>query len=267
MVSFWKRLNQLFIVVDTFLRKADLVQNDFQQVHPPDRPKRSKIVEEVRKDRITQLEEELKGYDDRISYKEKRVYAATNIKNFKLCDELTEEIMAIKSKRFSVFNELKELQKKEKRSKSYKSSQSSSCAGSSGDDLCQNVGKPSSSSSLSSSLTPSPPYSVHPYAISSCSTSSTSSDLSPPNYTYEEIVTFKRRFEEGYDCPDPRYLAWVKETHATNSQSTQLPCDAEKSEQLSCSDCITQNSLVSQQQFEPSSLNSKTLDSAEQPGF
>ena len=47
-------------------------------------------------------------YSNRISFKEKRVTAAENMKNYKTCDELTGEISELKTKRRELEAELTE---------------------------------------------------------------------------------------------------------------------------------------------------------------
>jgi len=63
------------------------------------------------------LEEKIKNVQDQISYKEKRRQMAENIKNYKNCDELTEEIAELCKKRRENENELALLEKKAKKSK------------------------------------------------------------------------------------------------------------------------------------------------------
>ena len=265
------------------------------------KPKRAKFNQEVRTERISQLEEEVKGLDERIGYKEKRVFAATNIKNFKLCDELTEEIMALKSKRYSILQELKQLQQKEKRSKAYKVSHSSSLlshTGSSDDDVCQEVGTlrkkksttPTQSSTISPSSSPSYPIStcstpstqspsiphtpsnfIHPYSISStCSTPSFHcGSPTPSKYTNEEILLFERRYEEGFDNPknDQRYSAWVQETYGGETTSPNMEVCTSQSAQMpnglntQQSSECTEVSQGSQHSCERSSSNSSSSSS------
>ena len=51
----------------------------------------------------------------RISFKEKRVELAVPDKNFKLCDQVMEEIADLQSKRRTLESDLRELQKKGKK--------------------------------------------------------------------------------------------------------------------------------------------------------
>ena len=62
-------------------------------------PKRSKTSEGLRITRIKQLEDDISDFDDRLQFKEKRRQQATNARNYKLCDQLTEEMSEIKHKK------------------------------------------------------------------------------------------------------------------------------------------------------------------------
>ena len=83
-------------------------------------PKRPKLNLDIREGRI----KEISDISQRIDYKEKRVTAAANVKNFKACDEIVGEITELKSKRRSLQSELKEFKIKEKRAKKYRDSRS-----------------------------------------------------------------------------------------------------------------------------------------------
>ena len=87
-------------------------------------PKRPKLNLDIREGRIKDLNEEISDISQRIDYKEKRVTAAANVKNFKACDEIVGEITELKSKRRSLQSELKEFKNKEKRAKKYRDSRS-----------------------------------------------------------------------------------------------------------------------------------------------
>lgn len=81
--------------------------------------KRPRLSFDARADRMKALEEEVKNIKERISYKEKRREMAENIKNYKNCDDLTEEISSLSKQRRELESELVLLQKKDKRAKSY----------------------------------------------------------------------------------------------------------------------------------------------------
>ena len=57
---------------------------------PP--PKRKKITQDIRLAKMKTLEDDLKNIKERTSYKEKRCRVAEDLKNYRLCDEITEEI-------------------------------------------------------------------------------------------------------------------------------------------------------------------------------
>ena len=69
--------------------------------------------------RNKELEEDLKQLDQQIMFKEKRRDQAETIRNYKLCDELTEDVGKLKTARREAFNELKQFQRKEKRARWY----------------------------------------------------------------------------------------------------------------------------------------------------
>lgn len=83
-------------------------------------PKRPKLSEEYRQRRLQQIQEENKSINTRISFKEKRVELASRDKNFKLCDQLTEEIAELQKQRRVLESEMRGLMKKEKKAKWYK---------------------------------------------------------------------------------------------------------------------------------------------------
>ena len=81
--------------------------------------KRPRLSIDARADHMKALEEEITNIKDRISYKEKRREMAENIKNYKNCDDLTEEISSLSKQRREFESELMLLHKKGKRAKSY----------------------------------------------------------------------------------------------------------------------------------------------------
>ena len=85
----------------------------------PPTPKRPKISGEIRQNRIIELEDRIKDLDT-LMYKEKRREKASNVHNYKECDELTQQISEVKSERRLLERELEQLQKKHQRSHSYK---------------------------------------------------------------------------------------------------------------------------------------------------
>ena len=75
-------------------------------------PKRPKIYEEMRTSRINELEDQIKDLTDTLSYKEKRREKASNVHNYKECDELTQQISQVKSERRLLEKELEQLKRK-----------------------------------------------------------------------------------------------------------------------------------------------------------
>ena len=82
-------------------------------------PKRPKVNKELRTERITHINEEVQMLNTQISFKEKRVDMGIAQKNFKLCDQLSDEISNLQQKRRELQAELKVLAKKEKRADTY----------------------------------------------------------------------------------------------------------------------------------------------------
>lgn len=62
-------------------------------------PKRQKASARFRTKHIGELEEDIKDHTDHLQFKEKMRDQATMARNYKLCDQLTEEMSAIKKKR------------------------------------------------------------------------------------------------------------------------------------------------------------------------
>lgn len=82
-------------------------------------PKRPKIDAEERHHRIETLKEQLKDTNKHIDQKGRRIEQAQGIQNYKLCDQLSEEITALKSKRSEIESSLRALQWKDQRSARY----------------------------------------------------------------------------------------------------------------------------------------------------
>lgn len=168
--------------------------------------KRPKINKDMREKRIQNIEEELTDLRQRISFKEKRVNAAENIKNYKVCDEITGEISEIKAKCRELEAELKLLLMKEKRAqKHYLRQYKYSTSSTSGDQSEDNVGSPGS---VSGELT----------SFETSEDQTSSGDIrtymkESYEFTAEEIKRFERRLEEQYDLPDDRYDKWLERFH------------------------------------------------------
>ena len=63
------------------------------------KPKRLKMNQVIRDSRMKELEETIKDYDERISFKERRITASLNISDYKACDELKDAVVELKKKR------------------------------------------------------------------------------------------------------------------------------------------------------------------------
>jgi hypothetical protein len=85
----------------------------------PDSTKRTKIDTQEREARIGDILEQISDIDKRITFKQRRIETATATRNFKTCDELSEEISELKSQRRELNCELVPLQKKAKKSSWY----------------------------------------------------------------------------------------------------------------------------------------------------
>lgn len=85
----------------------------------PQSAKRAKLSHDLREERIKVIQEELTNLKERLSYKHKRRLAAETVKNYKLCDEISEEIGTVSKKSNELKQELAELMKKDSRSKVY----------------------------------------------------------------------------------------------------------------------------------------------------
>lgn len=67
---------------------------------------RIKISAEVRQKRVRALEEDIANLDQQISLKEKRRQQSENIRNYKMCEEITQEIRLVTQQRRQLFEEL-----------------------------------------------------------------------------------------------------------------------------------------------------------------
>lgn len=80
---------------------------------------RVKISAEVRQKRVRALEEDVANLDQQLSFKEKRRQQAENIRNYKACEEITQEIRLVTQRRRQLFEELSQYRKKERKAKWY----------------------------------------------------------------------------------------------------------------------------------------------------
>ena len=114
------------LLIDT--ARAQMITDGFQFVKGKSRsrrdqqcdeeptPKRPKFSQSFRENRMLQIEEDLQDLNDRIGFKDKRITAALNSKEYKKCDEIKEEVTALKHKRRELEAERKHLQKSSRQS-------------------------------------------------------------------------------------------------------------------------------------------------------
>jgi len=84
-----------------------------------EKQKRQRIDQTERKHCIENLQDELKDLGKHITVKERRIEQAQTGMNFKLCDQLSDEISKLKAKKREVDTRLQVILHKEKQSKSY----------------------------------------------------------------------------------------------------------------------------------------------------
>lgn len=128
--------------------------------------KRSKINQDVRENRLKEVQEDLTDLNAHIAFKEKRLSQAESLKDYKLCDRITEEIIECKSRKRELENELRLLNKKDRKAKKRVEALQSKLI--------------RSSTPVSSSIGSSSAISISPPVSSNCSTQSAFS-LSPPS--------------------------------------------------------------------------------------
>ena len=119
-----------------------------------------KTSEAFRMKRIQDLEDDIKDLNDRLMFKEKRRDQASNVRNYKVCDMVMEELSVIKQQKREREVELRTLQRKQRKSSWYKQKKTRS-------KLSQFVseyyrGEPSDSSILAPSSPTSPCLSSSP---------------------------------------------------------------------------------------------------------
>ena len=74
--------------------------------------KRPKYDKEMRDERIKNIDEELKDITKLMQFKEKRLAQAESSRSYRLCEQVTEEIMNLKSKKSELMTEKRFKQKK-----------------------------------------------------------------------------------------------------------------------------------------------------------
>ena len=92
---------------------------------PASPPRRRKLNEQMRTERLQELTEDMESIGSRVAIKEKHLAQAETVRNYKLCDQLCEEIQELKTSRRAKSRELAILQQKEARANLYRHSRSS----------------------------------------------------------------------------------------------------------------------------------------------
>ena len=125
--------------------KSRSKKGQHSQQNEPKRPKQ--LNQELRDTRLQCIEEMIKDYDERITFKDKRIAACLNVSNFKACDELKDEIIDLKEKKRQLEAEKKSLLLSNRKSKWYYRRKSLT----SSDSTCCESSTPISSSNEASS--------------------------------------------------------------------------------------------------------------------
>ena len=126
--------------------------------------KRRKLSKDMREQRLKEIEEDCKDIAERLTFKEKRIAAYENSREYKKCDDVKEEMMALKQKRRQLEAEAKRLKKSSSQSRWYFDFKKQRARGShsrsttpNSDTSKSQIEDPSSTSLTSSESTPSTP--------------------------------------------------------------------------------------------------------------
>ena len=84
---------------------------------PPHHPKRRKLSKDMRDERLREIEDDCKDISVRIDYKEKRIAMYENSRDYKKCDDVKEEITALRHQRRELEAEAKGLRRSNIQSK------------------------------------------------------------------------------------------------------------------------------------------------------
>ena len=145
--------------------RAKIIQQGFQFVKGKSRSKqdrndsqptqtRRKYSQSMRDQRMRDIEEDSQDLADRIAFKEKRISSCENMRDYKKCDELKEEITALKQQRRQLQAELKGIMKSNYQSKWYYDKKSESSKSSERSSRSRSVSPCSKRTSRSHSSTP-----------------------------------------------------------------------------------------------------------------
>ena len=89
-------------------------------------PKRPRYAQDMRDERIKAIDDELADINKMMTFKEKRLSQAEAAKNYKLCEQVTEELMQLKTQKRELATEKRSFEMKDKRSARRKKLKSSS---------------------------------------------------------------------------------------------------------------------------------------------
>ena len=137
--------------------------------------KKPKSSESMRMKRICQLEEDIEDISDQLNFKEKRREQAIFAKNYKLCDQLTDEMSSLKKQKREYQNELVLWKKKQKQANWYRNKIKEKDERSISEEYDSCMSSMSSSTCTSHSLSTTPQRLWSP----ECSLSQNSTSLSP----------------------------------------------------------------------------------------
>ncbi len=174
----------------TYVKGKSRSKHACPEDRPSSTPKRRKTTDSVRLQRLSEIDEDVKDLSDTLMYKEKRREQASNLHNYKTCDDLTQEISELKARKRLLLSERQLLERRQQQSRWYKrktgglvkDKSSSSVSDAEVSDIS------SSGSSVYPATTPS----------SSADTSLTSSSSTPVSPTMPTVVS-----RSGPKSPDP----------------------------------------------------------------
>ena len=83
-------------------------------------PKRPKTTKTVRAKHIQELQEDIEDFNNQLKFKEKRRDQATSSRNYKACDQMTEEMSVLRKRRRECEEELRLWKRKQQQADWYK---------------------------------------------------------------------------------------------------------------------------------------------------
>ena len=166
-------------------------------------PKRPKTTETLRLKHIGEIEEDVRDLCDQLEFKRKRQEQAEMSRNYKVCDQLTEEMSSLKKRKRECEEELRLWKRKQQQGRWYKRSKKRlSTSESEGDARQQRTRSlsttpsPSTQSSratspVSLSSTPFSPAEFEPTAVREepCTSSGNSCSISPKDVLSAQLIT------------------------------------------------------------------------------